>query len=331
MSPVQGAHSLRQRAEQLAATLPPLLVAAERVAATVVQGVHGRRRVGQGETFWQFRHYETGDPPQVIDWRQSAKTDHIFTRQMEWEAAQSIWIWRDTSPSMSWHSAEALPTKRQRADLLSLALAALLVRGGERVSLLGSSLRPASGRGALTRLANTIALGDAAAGGATARRPAEPAGDASGPADTAKDAAKDAEGAPAHPLDLPPVRPLPRHGQLVLIGDFLTPLAGIGAVVREYAEQGLKGHLLQVLDPAEMTLPFKGRIRFEGLEQEQPWLLSRVEPVRDAYRARLDAQEAGLRDLARKVAWSYSLHATDRPPQTALLALYSALSEPRGA
>jgi uncharacterized protein (DUF58 family) len=117
----------------------------------------------------------------------------------------------------------------------------------------------------------------------------------------------------------------------VLIGDFLTPLAGIGAVVREYAEQGLKGHLLQVLDPAEMTLPFKGRIRFEGLEQEQPWLLSRVEPVRDAYRARLDAQEAGLRDLARKVAWSYSLHATDRPPQTALLALYSALSEPRGA
>jgi uncharacterized protein (DUF58 family) len=327
VSPVQGAHSLRQRAEQLAATLPPLLVAAERVAATVVQGVHGRRRVGQGETFWQFRHYETGDPPQVIDWRQSAKTDHIFTRQMEWEAAQSIWIWRDTSPSMNWHSAEALPTKRQRADLLSLALAALLVRGGERVSLLGSSLRPASGRGALTRLANTIALSDAAAGGATARRPAEPAGDASGPADTAKDA----EGAPAHPLDLPPVRPLPRHGQLVLIGDFLTPLAGIGAVVREYAEQGLKGHLLQVLDPAEMTLPFKGRIRFEGLEQEQPWLLSRVEPVRDAYRARLDAQEAGLRDLARKVAWSYSLHATDRPPQTALLALYSALSEPRGA
>jgi uncharacterized protein (DUF58 family) len=133
LSPVQGAHNLRQRAEQLAATLPPLLVAAERVAATVVQGVHGRRRVGQGETFWQFRHYEVGDPPQTIDWRQSAKTDHIFTRQMEWEAAQSAWIWRDTSPSMDWRSHEALPTKRQRADLLSLALAALLVRGGQPV------------------------------------------------------------------------------------------------------------------------------------------------------------------------------------------------------
>lgn len=321
MSPIQGAHSLRQRAEQLAATLPPLLVAAERVAATVVQGVHGRRRVGQGETFWQFRHYVVGDPPQIIDWRQSAKTDHIFTRQMEWEAAQSVWIWRDTSPSMDWHSDESLPTKRHRADLLSLALAALLVRGGERVSLLGSTLRPASGRGALSRLANVIALGDApGSGGPSGRRrragePAggEPAGD--GPA--------------AHPLDLPPVQPLPRDGQLVLIGDLLAPLAEIDAVVGEYAEQGLKGHLLQVLDPAEMTLPFAGRIRFEGLENEQPWLLSRVEPVREEYRARLNAQEEGLKDLARNVGWSYSLHCTDRPPQSALLALYGALSEPR--
>lgn len=329
MSPVQGAHSLRQRAEQLAATLPPLLVAAERVAATVVQGVHGRRRVGQGETFWQYRHYEVGDPPQTIDWRQSAKTDHIFTRQMEWEAAQSIWIWRDTSPSMDWRSHESLPSKRQRADLLSLALAALLVRGGERVSLLGSSLRPASGRGALTRLANAIAFGESAeAAGAPAPRshtvkPARPA-DA-----VAEDDVEEANDGAAHPLDLPPVVPLARHGQLVLVGDFLAPLEAIEAVVGEYAEQGLEGHIVQVLDPAEVTLPFQGRVRFEGLEDEQSWLLSRVEPVRVDYRARLNAQEEGLKDLARSINWSFSLHCTDRAPQNALLALYGALSEPR--
>lgn len=337
MSPVQGAHSLRQRAEQLAATLPPLLVAAERVAATVVQGVHGRRRVGQGETFWQYRHYEVGDPPQIIDWRQSAKTDHIFTRQMEWEAAQSIWIWRDISPSMEWKSHESLPSKRQRADLLSLALAALLVRGGERVSLLGSSLRPASGRGALSRLANAIALGESAAAAAApvprdqTARPAAP--ERVAPKDAPEDAPEDAPGggdqSAAHPLDLPPVVPLPRHGQLVLIGDFLAPLEAIDRVVGEYAEQGLDGHMVQVLDPAEVSLPFQGRVRFEGLENEQSWLLSRVEPVREAYRARLDAQEEGLKDLARNVNWSFSLHCTDRPPENALLGLYGALSEPR--
>ena len=336
MSPAQGAHNLRQRAEQLAAILPPLLVAAERVAATVVQGVHGRRRVGQGETFWQFRHYEVGDPPQIIDWRQSAKTDHIFTRQMEWEAAQSVWIWRDTSPSMDWRSDEALPTKRERADLLSLALAALLVRGGERVSLLGSSLRPASGRGALTRLANAVALGDPDGPAVTAasRRPAKrpSAGEDGGKAggkDSSKGGGGPAAQAAVHPLDLPPVMPLPRHGQLVLIGDFLAPLLEIDAIVGEYAERGLKGHILQLLDPAEVSLPFKGRVRFEGLEDEQSWLLSRVEPVREDYRARISAQEEGLKDLTRNVGWNLSLHCTDRPPQNALLALYGALSEPR--
>jgi len=65
--------SLRDCAEQSAAVLPPLLVAAERVATTVAQGVHGRRRVGQGETFWQFRQYEPGDAATRIDWRESAK------------------------------------------------------------------------------------------------------------------------------------------------------------------------------------------------------------------------------------------------------------------
>ena len=78
---------LRDRAEQAAATLPPLLVAAERVATTVAQGVHGRRRVGQGETFWQFRQYEPGDAATRIDWRESAKSQRLYVRETEWEAA----------------------------------------------------------------------------------------------------------------------------------------------------------------------------------------------------------------------------------------------------
>ena len=85
---------LHHRAEELSAHLPPLLVAAERVAATVSQGVHGRRRVGQGETFWQFRRYEFGDSTQLIDWRQSAKSQPLYVRETEWEAAQSVWLWR---------------------------------------------------------------------------------------------------------------------------------------------------------------------------------------------------------------------------------------------
>ena len=103
--------SVRQRAEETAARLPPLLVAAERIAASVAQGVHGRRRVGKGESFWQFRRYQQGDPVQSIDWRQSAKREHLYIRENEWEAAQSVWVWLDRSTSMQYHSDDALPDK----------------------------------------------------------------------------------------------------------------------------------------------------------------------------------------------------------------------------
>jgi uncharacterized protein (DUF58 family) len=282
--------------------LPPLLVAAERVANTVAQGVHGRRRVGQGETFWQFRRYEAGDPPQLIDWRQSAKTDHVFIREMEWEAAQSVWIWRDMSPSMSWRSSDQLPEKRERADLVTLALIALLVRSGEHVTLLGSGLRPASGRGSLARFATLVARGSLAETGDSTPEPSEAA-------------------------DLPPVLPLPRFAQVVLVSDFLAPLEQLDLLVRRYAELGVKGYLLQVLDPAEENLPYRGRVRFQGLEGEEPWLLSRVETVRGAYLGRLDAQCRGIEDIARSVGWGYGRHSTDRPPQSALLTLYTALSQ----
>ena len=288
-----NAPSLRHNAEQLAANLPPLLVAAKRVAATVAQGVHGRRQVGQGETFWQFRDYQLGDQPQLIDWRQSAKSDRVFVRELEWEAAQSVWIWRDLSGSMDWHSDPALPSKRDRCDLLTLALAVLLVDAGEHVALLGGSRRPVTGRAGLTQLSVMLERGTGQGN------------------------------------DLPPRLPLPRNAHLVLIGDLLTDLKALDLVVRDYAGRGLKGHLLQVLDPAEEDLPYEGRVRFEGLEGEDRWLLPRVESARAAYHRRLEAHCEGLSAIARAAGWSYSRHRTDRPPQTALLGLYAALSQSR--
>lgn len=282
---------LRHRAEQLAATLPPLLVAAERVAATVAQGVHGRRRVGQGETFWQYRHYDLGDQPQSIDWRQSAKSDMVFVREMEWEAAQSVWLWRDTSASMGWSSDRNHQSKRERADLLALALSVLLMRGGEHVALLGSGLRPSASRANLTKIATLVQSG-------------QPVAD-----------------------NLPPSLPLPRSAQLIFISDFLSPLEEINKALRYYGESGQRGVLLQVLDPAEESLPYDGRVRFDGLEEEPSWLVSRVEAVRGDYARRLQAQRDGLRDICRALGWSCDFHRSDQPPQAALLRLYTTLSQ----
>ncbi len=288
----------RQRAEQLAATLPPLLVAAERIASVVSQGVHGRRRVGAGETFWQYRRYQPGDAAQRIDWRQSAKRSHVFVRENEWEAAQSVWLWRDASPSMHYRSALAPVAKVERAGLLLLALAVLLVRGGEQVALLGEAGRPATGGATLNRIAAALARDRDDAGGAD-------------------DAAA---------ASLPPAASLPRHAQLVLIGDFLAPFERIEALVKHYVGAGLRGHLVEIVDPAEESLPFVGRTLFAGLEGEGEVLVGRPESLRAAYIARMKARRAALADLARAAGWRLTTHHTDQPAQAALLALYAALS-----
>jgi uncharacterized protein (DUF58 family) len=289
---------LRHRAEQAAAVLPPLLVAAERVAVTVAQGVHGRRRVGQGETFWQFRQYEPGDAAARIDWRESAKSQRLYVRETEWEAAQSVWLWRDASASMDYSSAYYVagaewPTKRDRAELLLVALASLLVRGGERLTLLGSGMAPMSGRIALSRVAEMI-------------------GREVGEAES-----------------LPAFEPLPRAGQLVLIGDLLSPLDAVNSAVARFAAAGMKGHLLQVVDPAEEDLPFDGRVRFEGMEERDEVVISRVESVRSDYSERFQRHREGLAAIAAAFGWSCGFHRTDRPPHLALLALYTALSADR--
>jgi uncharacterized protein (DUF58 family) len=290
--------ALRHRAEQAAAVLPPLLVAAERVAVTVAQGVHGRRRVGQGETFWQFRQYEAGDAAARIDWRESAKSQRLYVRETEWEAAQTVWLWRDASASMEYSSADYVPggswpTKRDRAELLLVALASLLIRGGERLALMGSGIPPMSGRIALSRVAELIG------------RP------------------------PPEAESLPVFEPLPRAAQLVLIGDFLSPFDVVNAAVTRFAASGLKGHLLQIVDPAEEDLPFDGRVRFEGVEEQDQVVISRVESIRSSYSERFQSHRDGLAALAASLGWSFGAHRTDRPPHLALLALYAALSADR--
>ncbi len=287
-----------QKAEELSAYLPPLLVAAKRVAATVSQGVHGRRRVGQGETFWQFRRYEFGDSTQLIDWRQSAKSQPVYVRETEWEAAQTVWLWRDGSPSMSYRSADALPAKIERADLLLLALASLLIRGGEHVALLGTGMTPATGRGMLIRLWSMIE-------------------------------AQDKEAQTPHE-SLPAFETLPRYGRIVLIGDFLSPLDDIRETITAFANQGVVGHLVQVLDPAEETLPFSGRVRFDGMENEGDVLIGRVESMRDEYLTALARHNQGVEALAKSLGWSYAVHHTDGSPETSLLALYLVLSQEAG-
>ena len=295
-----AATGLREQAETLAEALPPLVAEAERVASTIAQGVHGRRRTGMGESFWQFRRFREGDTAASVDWRHSARSRHLFVRETEREAAESVWIWRDGSPSMDYASEFAPATKKDRATVLALALTSLLVQGGESVAPLAdarSGFTPASGRTAHRRMAH--ALIDT-------------------PAETAA-------------ASLPPPVQLPSYAQVVLISDFLSPIDEIVARIKGYAADGIRGHLVQVLDPAEEDLPFTGRTEFEGVEENLRLMVGRAERLRVAYHARLNLHRDRIMEAARRVDFTFAMHRTDRAPHTALLALYAALSGAAGA
>ncbi len=288
--------SLRPAAEALASQLPPLLVAAERIAANVAQGVHGRRQVGPGDAFWQYRRYQQGDSVTHIDWRASAKTPHLYVREHEWEAAETVRIWCDQSPSMDYHSRSDLTTKADRAAILGLGLACLLLRGGERVALLTNDPaldRPITGRSGLGRLALQLE---------SLRK--------------------------SHLYDLPRVRNLGRHGRMVMIGDFLNPTSEITDAIAGFSALGLKGHLLQILDPAEEDPKFTGRVELTDPETQRRLVLGRAESLHGDYRERLAALKAQITQSAHYHYWTFMRHNTHQSAQSALLGLYAVLNGP---
>ncbi len=275
-------------AKEAAANLPDLLVEARRVAATVAAGWHGRRRPGPGETFWQFRPFDFGEPARRIDWRRSARDDTLLVREREWEAAHTVFLWVDRTASMRAKSRLALASKEARAVVLLLALADLLGRGGERIGLMGGP-PPTARRNAADRIAEHLLETDAE----------------------------------ARVTDLQAVR---RNSDVVIIGDFLDPLEDWAPVFATLASRGARTHLVQVLDPVEERFPFGGRTRFVDPESGLAFLVGKAEAWASGYLETLAAHKAALQTEARRLGSGLIVHHTDTSAAPALLALRAALA-----
>ncbi|WP_018259800.1 DUF58 domain-containing protein [Methylobacterium sp. WSM2598] len=283
----EGALALAQR-------MPRLILEARRVASTLAHGLHGRRRAGPGESFWQFRPFVAGEAAGRIDWRRSARDGRLYVREREWEAAHTVWIWVDRSASMGFASSLAQAPKVERALVLGLALADSFVEAGERVGLLGLA-RPQASRAIVERVAEALA---ADAGGLDE--------------------------------DLPPRAPVARFDEVVLIGDFLSPPEELRATVAGIAGAGGRGHLVAVVDPVEETFPFAGEAELHDLEAGISLRVGDAAAWGEAYRARIRAHRDALAEIARGHGWTFSLHRTDRPASEAALRVLTLVAA-RGA
>ena len=282
--------TLRQSAETLGQSLPPLLAEAERLAAHVMLGEHGRRRAGQGEDFWQYRPAMAGDGTRMIDWRRSARSDQAFVREREWQAAQSVSFWVDPARSMAFSGDKSRGSKGDRARVIALALGILLLRGGERVGLLGAATPPRSGRAQVMPLAQSLLPGE---------------GDTDYGAPTAKGVAA--------------------HGRVVFLSDFLGAMEPLEQAMAEAADRGARGVIIHILDPVEEAFPFKGRTVFDSMGGTLRHETQDAGDLRDRYLARLAERKDHVTQLAGRLGWRAGLHHTDRPAQEALLWAYRAL------
>ena len=274
------------KSSKLAARIPRLILEARRVASTVIHGLHGRRRAGSGENFWQYRHFVSGEPAQNIDWRRSARDDHLYVREREWEASHTIWLWADRSPSMEFSSALTEWSKLDRALVVSFALAEVLVQGGERVGI-PELMRPTANRNVIESMAQRIV--------------------------------HDLREAPSLP---PNFAPAP-FSEVVLLSDLWSPISDFRKIIGQLAANGARGHVVQVVDPAEESFPYSGRVEFVESEGLGSVTAGRAEMWREDYQKLLAQHRAALRAETEQFGWTFTVHRTDRGPTELLFALHA--------
>lgn len=273
------------KSRKLAARVPRLILEARRVASTIIHGLHGRRRAGSGENFWQYRHFISGEPAQRIDWRRSARDDHLYVREREWEASHTIWLWADRSPSMEFSSHMTEWSKLDRALVVAFAMAEVLVQGGERIGI-PHLMRPTANRNVIEKMAQTIVHD-------TGERPSLP----------------------------PDFAPAP-FSEILLLSDFWSPVAEFRRIIGQLAANGARGHVVQVVDPAEEVFPYGGRVEFVDPEGLGSVTAGRAEAWRADYQTLLARHREGLRDACEQFGWSFTVHRTDRGPTELLFAIH---------
>ena len=287
---------LRGYAEEIASAVPKLLVSAQTAASSVMAGEHALKRVGHGQNFWQFREYDIHDRPQDIDWRQSAKSDRVFVREKEHQSLQTLVLWADSNEGMRWASQQNLHTKRQIAEIIVLALAVVAVDNGEIFSHISETGKTGRSTRALENFAALLA------------------GQSLG-IETNLTFQKLQEAR------------LKRRSIPVLASDFFVPFEDFDQGIARMAERSKTGLIAQILDPAEISLPYTGRVRFFSPDKADAEMVENVAEVRKEYQKRMDAHCNEIQKLTEHYGWHYFKISSDTSLTPIIREMWSVVTE----
>jgi uncharacterized protein (DUF58 family) len=295
---------LRAAADEAIRNSGAFLPADARKTVNTAHGRHDLRKPGTGEKFWQFRDYQTHDSPRDIDWRQSAKGERIFIRERERQNAQNVYFWCACGASMRFRSEHAALSKAESGAVLILALAIMATNGGELAAIMDGAQRPGRSEHTLSRMGEQLL---------------------------------------AHINDTDKTLPgqelasLSRGYTAVLAGDFLGPPEEIESAVNDMQAGASGGLLIQILDPAELTLPYDGRLIFQPPGENRPEMrpemryeIENAADIRARYVERIKAHTDSVASICRRAGWHYMLHDTANAPAQTLSAAGLLFDDERG-
>ena len=278
---------MRFQAEKLASITPNLSIKANKLANTVWEGIHNRNKAGIGENFWQFKKYEYGDPIHLIDWKKSAKSENIFIQEQELSTIQNINIWRDTSNSMKYSSNKNIDTKINIADLITLTLSIILIKNGERVRLNSLNSMNFNGEEAIKIITNEIK-----------------------------------SKIPNKFQSNPNIEEIKNGSTCIFISDFLYNTEITDQTIKNLSSRNIRGLLIHITDPAEKNFPYSGRINFNGLEGEDPYLIGNANAIKKDYIGAFNTHSKKIKKIAQSFRWNYFMHVTNENLVKLMIKIY---------
>jgi uncharacterized protein (DUF58 family) len=300
MGAVPAPRDLRFLDPAVIARLATMELKARTVVEGFLSGLHRSPYRGFSVEFAEYRQYIPGDDLSTLDWKVYARSDRHYVKKFEEETNVECHLLLDVSGSMAYRGGAPM-SKLEYGSVLAASLAFLMNRQRDATGLIAFDDRivlrvPASARpGHL----NTLLLG----------------------LDRIEAGKRSDVGRPLHQL----AEALLKRSLVVLISDLLDEPEPIIKGLRHLKFRGSDVIVFQVLDPHELTFPFKGSARFRDLESSEE-VTTEPASIRTAYLRELAGLTLRYDRTLRGAGIDYVQLDSSQPLDFALLAYLAARS-----
>jgi uncharacterized protein (DUF58 family) len=270
------------------AKLRGLRLRARHVVEGYIAGQHRSPKHGFSIEFAEHREYSPGDDLRHLDWKVFGRTDKFYLKQYEDETNLLCHLAVDTSESMTYQSAGTAMSKAEYAQCLAASIAWLVLQQQDSVGLatfdsqIRTLIRPSSAAPQLQQVLQVL--------------------------ESMTPGSRTAAGQVLHDL----AERFSKRGVIVVISDLFDDPANVLAGLRHCRHRRHDVVVFHVLDPAELSFPFKGLTKFNGLEA-MPEVLAEPELLRQAYLREFNAYREQLEAGCMDQQIDYVLASTETP------------------